>query len=75
MNPFKWFREQFHRAPSLAELRVLKFEPGHKAPVSGQYTDNHGKQVTMVRGRRLPPGPEGRNTWYRLTDHTRKASS
>jgi hypothetical protein len=43
--------------------RGPKFRPGQLAPVSGQYPEvgprggKTGREVTVVRGRRLPPPP------------------
>lgn len=64
MNPFNILKNLLGRKPELEEIKKLKFEPGHKAPVSGQYISNHGDQRTVTKGEPLPPGPKGRNTWY-----------
>lgn len=62
INPMKLFRK-----PTLEQIKTMRFQPGHKVPISGQYTDGHGEQVTMVKGRRFPPT----NSVWKLTDHTR----
>jgi len=51
--------------------------PGHKAPRSGQYEQigprgGRGKEVTSVKGEKLPPGPRG--STYKLVDATRNKS-
>lgn len=52
------------------QLRLRKFKPGETAPMSGQYTNSDGDQVTMVKGRRFPPEPR-KNMRWRITDYTR----
>lgn len=53
------------------ELRkLLRYKPGQKVPVSGQYTDSDGRQVTMVKGKTFPPSFRPNMTW-KLTDRTR----
>ena len=48
----------------------LRYKPGQRVPVSGQYTTSDGYQVTCVRGEIFPPTPRQKMT-YRLTDRTR----
>lgn len=70
-NPFVELKKQLKRAPLQQEIVKMKFEPGHVCPVSGQYMRNDDEQITMVKGKRFPAGPKTKDTWYRLTDHTR----
>ena len=53
------------------ELRkLLRYKPGQRVPVSGQYTDSLGRQVTCVKGEPFPPTHMPNHTW-KLTDRTR----
>ena len=54
-----------------------ELKPGKKAPVSAQYQQvgprgGKGKEVTVVKGESLPPGPKG--TTYRIADRTKNKS-
>ena len=55
--------------PDLRKILGLHYKPGMKVPVSGQYTNTDGRQVTCVKGEKFPPGRAGL-TW-KLTDRTR----
>ena len=49
--------------------------PGQKASRSGQYQQigprgGHGKEVTVVKGKPLPPAPQ-KGTTYELVDPTK----
>jgi len=36
-------------------LRKIKVTPGEKVPQSGQYVTQEGTEVTLVKGKRVPP--------------------
>lgn len=64
------------KSPDPDAVKKLKLRPGGFAPLSGQYTmrvpGGKRRQVTAVRGRRLPPAPRGvHGLYWRLTDATR----
>ena len=47
-----------------------RFKPGQIVPQSGQYLNEMTEtEVTCVRGKRFPPGPQG--TTYTLSSATR----
>lgn len=53
-------------------------KPGQKAPASGQYQQigprgGKGKEVTSVKGERLPPTPS-KGAEYKLVDPTKNKS-
>jgi hypothetical protein len=54
-----------------------KLKPGNRAPVSAQYQrvgprGGTGPEVTVPKGRTLPPGPRG--TTYKIADRTKNKS-
>lgn len=61
-------------------MAKVRFKPGEKAPVSGQYPiigprgGDTGKEVTLVRGKRFPatPKPGGGFGTPDRTKHKRK---
>ncbi len=58
--------------------KFRKLRPGAKVPRSGQYQQTgprggQGKEVTSVKGERLPPTPRKGMT-YRLVDATKNKS-
>lgn len=48
----------------------VRFKPGEKCPVSGQWTLTDGTQATVTKGEPLPPTPRPRMGW-KLTDASR----
>ena len=58
--------------------KVRNLRPGAKVPRSGQYQQTgprggQGKEVTSVKGERLPPTPK-KGTTYKLVDATKNKS-
>ena len=56
----------------------MPLKPGNKATRSGQYQQigprgGKGKEVTVVKGEPLPPGPT-KGTTYKLVDATKNKS-
>jgi len=52
--------------------RARKLKPGSTCPVSGQYRNSRtGRQATCVKGEKMPPGPVGKHSTWKLTDPTR----
>ena len=54
-----------------------KLKPGNRAPASAQYKrvgprGGAGPEVTVVKGRTLPPAPRG--TTYKIVDRTKNKS-
>lgn len=56
----------------MPKSKKKKLTPGSKAPESGQYKSSEGGEVTMVKGKRFPPGPKSsKNVKYVLVDKTK----
>ncbi len=58
--------------------KISSLKPGEPAPASGQYIrrgprGGNGIEVTLVKGKRLPPGP-GPGYTYDLRDRTKNES-
>jgi hypothetical protein len=58
--------------------KTRNLRPGAKVPRSGQYQQTgprggQGKEVTSVKGERLPPAPK-KGTTYKLVDATKNKS-
>ena len=53
------------------KMTMKTYNPGEKAPVSGQYQNPTTKtEVTVVKGEPLPPTP-GKGQGYKLVDPTK----
>lgn len=50
--------------------KLLRYKPGQRVPVSGQYSDTDGNQRTCTKGEHFPPTVRSGLTW-KLTDASR----
>ena len=62
----------------MANSKKSGLRPGQKAPASGQYQEigprgGKGREVTTVKGERLPPSTKSGST-YRLVDPSKNKS-